>query len=62
MPDTQGRAGEDRDWFDWIGELRWQHVTLLVAAIAAFVALSIFTPGCSVSIKSSPTTTTTEAQ
>lgn len=51
----------ERDWFDAIADLRWQHVVLIVAALTAFAAVLIFSPeaGCSVSIDSSDTTTTT---
>lgn len=50
-------------WWDEIGRMRWQHVVLIVTIVAAFAAMTIFSPtaGCSVSIKSSGTTTTTEA-
>lgn len=63
MPD-RARANEDRDWFDRIGDLRWQHVVLIVAAIAAFAAMTIFSGdmGCSVKVDSTDTTTTTEAR
>lgn len=39
-----------------IGEMRWQHVVLIVAAMAAFVALS-FAPAatCSIRITDTPT-------
>ncbi len=52
---------DEMDLWERIGQMRWQHIVLIVAAIAGFVALS-FAPGLSCSIDSSPapaTTTTT---
>lgn len=51
---------EERSWWAEIGDLRWQHVVLIVAAIAGLVAMTIFSGdlGCSVKINSEPTTTT----
>lgn len=51
----------ERDWWDRIGEMRWQHVVLLIAATAAFVALC-FAPLATCSISTgdddeAPTTT-----
>lgn len=52
----------ERDWWDRIGEMRWQHVVLCLAVIGAFVALCFTDAGsCSVRITSEPTTTTTGA-
>lgn len=54
------RAGEDHSWWDAIGDLRWQHVVLIVAALAALAAMTIFSGdmGCSVKIDNTDTTTT----
>jgi hypothetical protein len=49
---------DERDLWDRIGEMRWQHFLLIVIAVAAFVALS-FAPACSIRISSSPSSTTT---
>lgn len=60
---TTGAGYPDDDWWDSIGRLGWQHVVLIVAAIAAFVALCLSPAStCSLSITDSATTTTTEAR
>lgn len=53
----------ERDWWDRIEDLSWQHIVLLVAGLAAIVVLAFVPPaGCSLSIDSNnsetPTTTT----
>jgi hypothetical protein len=52
------------DWWDRIGQMRWQHVVVCFAAAAGFAALCFSPAGsCSVSIHSQPLppTTTTVA-
>lgn len=48
----------ERDWWDRIGEMRWQHIVLIVVVTAAFVALC-FAPdmACGISVDSAPTST-----
>lgn len=55
------RQVEDESMWDFIGTMKWQHVVLVVAALACFTA-TFFAPACTLRISSSPSTTsTTEA-
>ena len=57
MPES---TRDEVDWWDRIGTMRWQHVVLSALAFVALVALFAAEPmRCSVSIKSTPNTTTT---
>lgn len=55
---TKCGFGLDLNWWDRIGEMRWQHIVLALAALGAFVALA-FAPPCTVRFSSTPTTPTT---
>jgi hypothetical protein len=46
----------ERDWWDRIGEMGWQHIVLIVLAVAVFVAL-LFAPAATCSFKSTDTPT-----
>jgi hypothetical protein len=50
----------ETDWWERIGHMSWQHMALIVLAVAAFVALMFASDmKCGVSINSTPNTTTT---